>query len=27
VFKSLGQAVEDACAARLVYDAAIAERR
>jgi len=27
VFKSLGQAVEDACAARLVYDAAIAEQR
>lgn len=27
VFKSLGQAVEDAVAARLVYDAAIAERR
>lgn len=27
VFKSLGQAVEDAFAARLVYDAAIAERR
>ena len=27
VFKSLGQAVEDAFAARLVYDAALAERR
>lgn len=27
IFKSLGQAVEDAVAARLVYDAAIAERR
>jgi thiomorpholine-carboxylate dehydrogenase len=27
VFKSLGQAVEDALAARLVYDAAIAEQR
>jgi len=27
VFKSLGQAVEDACAARLVYDAAIAGQR
>jgi thiomorpholine-carboxylate dehydrogenase len=27
VFKSLGQAVEDAFAARLVYDAAIAEQR
>jgi thiomorpholine-carboxylate dehydrogenase len=27
VFKSLGQAVEDAVAARLVYDAALAERR
>jgi ornithine cyclodeaminase/alanine dehydrogenase-like protein (mu-crystallin family) len=25
VFKSLGQAVEDAVAARLVYDAALAE--
>jgi len=27
IFKSLGQAVEDACAARLVYDAAVAEQR
>ena len=27
IFKSLGQAVEDACAARLVYDAAIAAQR
>jgi thiomorpholine-carboxylate dehydrogenase len=26
IFKALGQAVEDAVAARLVYDAAIAER-
>jgi thiomorpholine-carboxylate dehydrogenase len=26
VFKALGQAVEDALAARLVYDAALAER-
>jgi ornithine cyclodeaminase/alanine dehydrogenase-like protein (mu-crystallin family) len=26
IFKSLGQAVEDALAARLVYDAALAER-
>jgi thiomorpholine-carboxylate dehydrogenase len=26
IFKALGQAVEDAVAARLVYDAALAER-